>query len=398
MSRRRALLLSAAVLPLATPALARERRPATAARPAAPTGTPASTPLGPFDTIARQALIIDAETDAVLLEKHADERMAPSSMLKLMTLYIIFDMLKRGRLQLKQELPISERAWKMQGSKMFVQIGTQVPVEALLRGVIVQSGNDATVALAEGVAGSEAQFVELMTAKARELGLKDSTFRNSTGWPDPEQRMSSRDLAKLARRLIIDFPEYYPLFNERSFTWNGITQENRNTILTRVPGGDGLKTGHTEEAGFGIVASAKRGNRRLIMVVNGLPSMKARGEEGERLLEWGFREFDNITLFKAGEVIEEVPVYLGTRPGVPLVGGRDVIVTVPRNWQETMQAKLRYKAPIPAPVLKGQELGRLEISGRGVPNLSLPLLAGADVEKRGMLGRIPAVIGGFLGS
>jgi len=398
MSRRRALLLSAAVLPLATPALARERRPATAARPAAPTGTPASTPLGPFDTIARQALIIDAETDAVLLEKHADERMAPSSMLKLMTLYIIFDMLKRGRLQLKQELPISERAWKMQGSKMFVQIGTQVPVEALLRGVIVQSGNDATVALAEGVAGSEAQFVELMTAKARELGLKDSTFRNSTGWPDPEQRMSSRDLAKLARRLIIDFPEYYPMFNERSFTWNGITQENRNTLLTRVPGGDGLKTGHTEEAGFGIVASAKRGNRRLIMVVNGLPSMKARGEEGERLLEWGFREFDNITLFKAGEVIEEVPVYLGTRPRVPLVGGRDVIVTVPRNWQETMQAKLRYKAPIPAPVLKGQELGRLEISGRGVPNLSLPLLAGADVEKRGMLGRIPAVIGGFLGS
>ncbi len=398
MSRRRALLLSAAVLPLATPALARERRPAAAARPAAPTGTPASTPLGPFDTIARQALIIDAETDAVLLEKHADERMAPSSMLKLMTLYIIFDMLKRGRLQLKQELPISERAWKMQGSKMFVQIGTQVPVEALLRGVIVQSGNDATVALAEGVAGSEAQFVELMAAKARELGMKDSTFRNATGWPDPEQRMSSRDLAKLARRLIIDFPEYYPMFNERSFTWNGITQENRNTILTRVPGGDGLKTGHTEEAGFGVVASAKRGNRRLIMVVNGLPSMKARGEEGERLLEWGFREFDNITLFKAGEVIEEVPVYLGTRPGVPLVGGRDVIVTVPRNWQETMQAKLRYKAPIPAPVLKGQELGRLEISGRGVPNLSLPLLAGADVEKRGMLGRIPAVIGGFLGS
>ena len=398
MSRRRALLLSAAVLPLATPALARERRPAAAARPAAPTGTPASTPLGPFDTIARQALIIDAETDAVLLEKHADERMAPSSMLKLMTLYIIFDMLKRGRLQLKQELPISERAWKMQGSKMFVQIGTQVPVEALLRGVIVQSGNDATVALAEGVAGSEAQFVELMAAKARELGMKDSTFRNATGWPDPEQRMSSRDLAKLARRLIIDFPEYYPMFNERSFTWNGITQENRNTMLTRVPGGDGLKTGHTEEAGFGVVASAKRGNRRLIMVVNGLPSMKARGEEGERLLEWGFREFDNITLFKAGEVIEEVPVYLGTRPGVPLVGGRDVIVTVPRNWQETMQAKLRYKAPIPAPVLKGQELGRLEISGRGVPNLSLPLLAGADVEKRGMLGRIPAVIGGFLGS
>ena len=398
MSRRRALLLAAPTLPLAPAARAQQRRQNAAPRPAGPAPSPASTPLGPFDTIARQALIIDAETDAVLLEKHADERMPPSSMLKLMTLYIAFDMLKKGRLKLNQELPISERAWKMQGSKMFVQIGNQVPVEALLRGVIVQSGNDATVALAEGIAGSEAQFVELMTAKARELGLKDSSFRNATGWPDPEQRMSSRDLARLARRLILDFPEYYHYFAERSFTWNNIAQENRNTALTRVPGADGLKTGHTEEGGFGLVASAKRGNRRLIMVLNGLPSMKARAEESERLLEWGFREFDNITLFKAGEVIEEVPVYLGTRPAVPLVGGRDVVVTVPRSWQDTMQAKLRYQAPIAAPVLKGQELGRLEVSGRGVPNLSLPLLAGADVEKRGLLGRIPAVIGGFLGS
>jgi len=398
MSRRRALLLAATTLPLAPAAWAQQRRQNTTPRPAGPAPSSASTPLGPFDTIARQALIIDAETDAVLLEKHADERMPPSSMLKLMTLYIVFDMLKKGRLKLNQELPISERAWKMGGSKMFVQIGNQVPVEALLRGVVVQSGNDATVALAEGIAGSEAQFVELMTAKARELGLKDSSFRNATGWPDPEQRMSSRDLARLARRLILDFPEYYHYFAERSFTWNNIAQENRNTALTRVPGADGLKTGHTEEGGFGLVASAKRGNRRLIMVLNGLPSMKARAEESERLLEWGFREFDNITLFKAGEVIEEVPVYLGTRPAVPLVGGRDVVVTVPRSWQDTMQAKLRYQAPIAAPVLKGQELGRLEVSGRGVPNLSLPLLAGADVEKRGLLGRIPAVIGGFLGS
>jgi D-alanyl-D-alanine carboxypeptidase (penicillin-binding protein 5/6) len=398
MSRRRALLLAATTLPLAPAAWAQQRRQNTTPRPAGPAPSSASTPLGPFDTIARQALIIDAETDAVLLEKHADERMPPSSMLKLMTLYIVFDMLKKGRLKLNQELPISERAWKMGGSKMFVQIGNQVPVEALLRGVVVQSGNDATVALAEGIAGSEAQFVELMTAKARELGLKDSSFRNATGWPDPEQRMSSRDLARLARRLILDFPEYYHYFAERSFTWNNIAQENRNTALTRVPGADGLKTGHTEEGGFGLVASAKRGNRRLIMVLNGLPSMKARAEESERLLEWGFREFDNITLFKAGEVIEEVPVYLGTRPAVPLVGGRDMVVTVPRSWQDTMQAKLRYRAPIAAPVLKGQELGRLEVSGRGVPNLSLPLLAGADVEKRGLLGRIPAVIGGFLGS
>jgi D-alanyl-D-alanine carboxypeptidase (penicillin-binding protein 5/6) len=315
-----------------------------------------------------------------------------------MTMYVVFDMLKKGRLQLKQELPVSERAWKMGGSKMFVQVGTQVPVEALMRGVIVQSGNDACIVLAEGISGSEAQFAELMNAKAREIGLRDSTFRNSTGWPDPEQRVTARDLARLSKRVIADFPEYYPLYNERSFTWNNINQENRNPTLARVPGADGLKTGHTEEAGFGLAASAKRGNRRLILVFNGLPSMKARAEESERLLEWGFREFDNVTLFRAGDVIEEVPVYLGTKRTVPLVGGRDVVVTVPRSWQNRMQARLRYEAPIPAPVLKGQELGKLEVSGQGVPSLSLPLLAGADVEKLGMISRIPAVLGGFFGS
>jgi len=404
MPRRRDLILTAAAATAATsvstPGLAQQQPRRNAPRPvgAPPAASPASTPIGPFDTIARQALIIDADTDAVLLEKNPDERMPPSSMSKLMTMYVVFDMLKKGRLQLKQELPVSERAWKMGGSKMFVQVGTQVPVEALMRGVIVQSGNDACIVLAEGISGSEAQFAELMNAKAREIGLRDSTFRNSTGWPDPEQRVTARDLARLSKRVIADFPEYYPLYNERSFTWNNINQENRNPTLARVPGADGLKTGHTEEAGFGLAASAKRGNRRLILVFNGLPSMKARAEESERLLEWGFREFDNVTLFRAGDVIEEVPVYLGTKRTVPLVGGRDVVVTVPRSWQNRMQARLRYEAPIPAPVLKGQELGKLEVSGQGVPSLSLPLLAGADVEKLGMISRIPAVLGGFFGS
>jgi D-alanyl-D-alanine carboxypeptidase (penicillin-binding protein 5/6) len=361
--------------------------------PAAPPGTPASTPLGPVDTIARQALIVDADTGAVLLEKSADERMPPSSMSKLMTMYVVFDLLKQGRLRMDQELPVSERAWRMGGSKMFVGIGNSVKVEDLIRGVIVQSGNDACIVLAEGISGSETQFAELMNDYGRRLGLTDSTFRNATGWPDPEHRMTCRDLALLARHIINDHPEHYRIYAERSFRWNDINQENRNPLLGRVAGADGLKTGHTEEAGYGLTGSAKRGDRRLILVVNGLPSMAARREETERLMEWGFREFENVALFRASDTIEEAPVYLGEQLKVPLVGGRDVVLTLPRQWRRNLQVKLRYDSPIPAPVAKGQELGRLEVSGAGVPPMTVPLLAGADVGRLGLIPRIPAVIG-----
>lgn len=405
-SRRRLLAVPAAVAGLmaageggtalaqqARPPQGGGARPAAPRAPAGPAPTPAQTPLGPFDTVARQALVIDFDTEAVLLEKNADERMPPSSMSKLMTMYMVFDQLKQGRLKLDQELPVSERAWRMAGSKMFVQVGTQVKVEDLMRGVIVQSGNDACVVFAEAIGGSEQQFAEMMNAKAREIGLTASNFRNSTGWPDPEHRMTCRDLARLAKRIVHDFPEYYRYYNERSFTYNNISQDNRNPTLARVPGSDGLKTGHTEEAGYGLTASAKRGDRRLILVFNGLPSMRARAEESERLLEWGFREFENVVLFRAADVVEQVPVYLGERRTVPLVGGRDVIVTLPKAWRNRMQVRLRYEAPIPAPVLRGQELGRLEVAGQGVPQLSVPLLAGADVERLGIVPRIPAVLG-----
>ncbi len=393
-----ALAAAGAMLPL--PALAQQGRPAQGGgraggqRPAAgPASAPAQTPLGPFDTVARQALVVDFDTDATLLEKNADERMPPSSMSKLMTMYMVFDGLKQGRLKLDQELPVSERAWRMGGSKMFVQIGSQVKVEDLMRGVIVQSGNDACVVFAEAIGGSEQQFAEMMNAKAREIGLTNSTFRNSTGWPDPEHRTTCRDLARLAKRIVLDFPDYYRFYNERSFAYNNISQDNRNPALSRVPGADGLKTGHTEEAGFGLTASAKRGERRLILVFNGLPTMRARAEESERLLEWGFREFENVALFRAADVVEQAPVYLGERRTVPLVGGRDVVVTLPRAWRNRMQVRLRYEAPIPAPVTRGQELGRIEVSGQGVPQISVPLLAGADVERLGIVPRIPAVIG-----
>jgi D-alanyl-D-alanine carboxypeptidase (penicillin-binding protein 5/6) len=350
------------------------------------------------DTLSRQAILVDFETGAVLLEKNPDERMPPSSMSKLMTMYVVFDMIRQGRLRLDQLLPVSERAWRMGGSKMFVQIGAQVSVENLARGVIVQSGNDACIVLAEAISGSEQQFAELMNEYGRRIGLRASTFRNSTGWPDPEQRMTARDLSILSRRIIADFPDHYRYYSERSFRWNDITQENRNPTLARVAGADGLKTGHTEEAGFGLTASAVRGGRRLILAVNGLPSMRARAEESERLLEWGFREFDNVVLFRAAETVEEVPVWLGERGTVPLVAGRDLVLTLPRQWRRNLQARVRYEAPVPAPVSKGQELGRLVVSGQGVPEMEVPLIAGADVDRLGLIPRIPAVIGRWFGS
>jgi D-alanyl-D-alanine carboxypeptidase (penicillin-binding protein 5/6) len=318
-------------------------------------------------------------------------------MSKLMTMYQVFDLIRKGRLRMDQQLPVSEVAWRTGGSKMFLELNGSVSVENLARGVIVQSGNDACVVLAEGIAGSERAFSEMMNATAREIGLTSSTFRNATGWPDPEHRMSPRDLSILARRLIQDFPDLYRMYAERSFRWNNITQENRNPVLGRVSGADGLKTGHTEEAGYGLTASAKRGERRLILVVNGLGSMRARAEEAERLLEWGFREFENVVLFRAADTIEEVPVHLGERRTVPLVGGRDVVATLPRGWRQSLQARLRYDAPVAAPVVRGQELGQLEVSGRGVPAMTLPLFAGGDVERQGLVARIPSVLGRLVG-
>jgi D-alanyl-D-alanine carboxypeptidase (penicillin-binding protein 5/6) len=399
---RRTMIGAATGLGLAAPALAQNRPPAQPqrpqpARPAPPPSTPAQSPIGPVDTIARSVLLVDFETGATLLNKQADERMPPASMSKLMTMYAVFDQVKSGRLRMDQSLTVSEAAWRMGGSKMFLERGSTATVEELSRGVIIQSGNDACVVLAEHISGSERAFADMITSLGRQIGLTSSTFRNATGWPDPEHRMTARDLATLARRIIVDHPEFYRFYSERSFRWNNITQENRNPLLGRVAGADGLKTGHTEEAGFGLTASVKRGERRLILVVGGLPTMRARGEEAERLMEWGFREFDNVVLFRAADTIEEVPVHLGERRTVPLIGGREVVATVPRGWRDSLQARIRYEAPVPAPVVKGQELGRLEISGRGVPPMTLPLYAGADVERLGLMARIPAVISRMIG-
>jgi serine-type D-Ala-D-Ala carboxypeptidase (penicillin-binding protein 5/6) len=400
LTRRQALLASAIFAAAALPAIAQPRhatqqKSAHGVRKDAPIGSPADTPLGPVDTAARWAFVQDFATGAALLEKNADDEMPPSSMTKLMTIYLVYERLKQGKLRLDDELLVSEHAWKMGGSKMFVQVGTQVRVEDLIRGVIVQSGNDACVVFAEAISGSEEQFAELMNAKAKELELTNSHFKNSTGWPDPEQHMSCRDIATLARRIIHDFPEYYHYDSEKTFKYNNIEQGNRNPLVQKGTA-DGLKTGHTEAGGYGLVASTRRGDRRVILVLNGLESMHQRAEEAERLMDWAFANFEDVTLFAAGDVIERVPVWLGTRPTVPLVGGRDLVVTMPRNWRNKASVKVSYDTPIQAPVAKGAALGKLVVAGQGVPGMEVPLLAGEDVGKLGLPGRAMAVLSHYV--
>nr|WP_294508453.1 D-alanyl-D-alanine carboxypeptidase family protein [uncultured Rhodopila sp.] len=404
MLTRRLSLLSTAAALTAGQALAAEKRPPTAThagpqgrktKEAAPTGTPAETTLGPVDTTARWAFIQDFDTGATLLDKNADDEMPPSSMTKLMTMYIVYDRLKQGRLKLEDELPVTEKAWRTQGSKMFVQVGSQVKVEDLIRGVIVQSGNDAAIVLAEAIAGSEEQFAELMNKTAAQLGLTHSNFKNCTGWPDPDQRMSARDIATLAGRIIRDFPEYYHYDAEKSFRYNGIDQGNRNPMVQKGTA-DGLKTGHTEAGGYGLVASSKRNGRRVIVVLNGMASMHERAEESERLMDWAFFNYEDVTLYTAGDVIEKVPVWLGTERSVPLVAGRDLIVTMPRNWRQKASVKISYDTPLKAPIAKGDTLGKLEVTGQGVPNFSVPLLAVDDVPRLGLPGRAMAVLSKYV--
>jgi D-alanyl-D-alanine carboxypeptidase (penicillin-binding protein 5/6) len=277
----------------------------------------------------------------------------------------------------------------MGGSKMFVEIGSEVRVEDLLRGVIVQSGNDACIVLAEGLAGSEEAFADLMTKRAGEIGMRESSFANSTGWPDPNQRMSARDLAHLASLIIRGFPEYYGYFAEKEFVWSEIRQGNRNPLLYKNIGADGLKTGHTEEAGYGLTASAVQDGRRLIVVLTGLESVKERSSEAAKLLTWGFRQFDNYALFKEGEEVDEAPVWLGELPSVPLVAKEDVVVTLGRDARRDMKVTLTYDGPIPSPVSAGDQIAQLTITAPGMDKPRVvPLLAGADVPRLGPFGRI----------
>ena len=268
--------------------------------------------------------MIDPQTSTVLLFKDADKPMHPSSMAKMMTIYIAFEEINAGRLKLDTRFRVSERARNMGGSRMFVELGSEVSVEDLIKGMIVLSGNDACVVIAEGMSGTEDSFAERMTAKARELGMTGTVFKNASGWPADGQWTTARDLAVLSWRTIEDFPKLYRYYSEMNWTYNNIKQDNRNRLLKTVPGTDGLKTGHTEEGGYGQATSAVRDGRRLILVVNGLTSMAERAQETARLVEWGFRESTNTTVFRAGDTVVEAPVWLGSQDKVPLVVGKPV--------------------------------------------------------------------------
>lgn len=344
-------------------------------------------------TEAKEAIMIEASTGAVLFEHDADAQMPPSSMSKLMTIYLTFERLRDGNILLDDKFEVSEpvwRKWRLQGSTMFLKAGQKVTVSDLLHGVIVQSGNDACAVLAEGIAGSEEAFVELANEKAREMGLTNSHFANVNGWPDPQHYMSARDLATLAQRIITEFPEYYPLFKIKKFTFNDISQTNRNPILYSMPSADGLKTGHTEKGGYGVVASAVQKGRRLILVLNGLKSNRARARESERLLNHGFRDFSVYPLFKAGDTVDSANVWLGKSGKLPLVVTKDVILSISRQDRRRMKVKIVYTGPIPAPIVKGQPVATLEITARDMDPLSIPLVAGKDIPKLGGVSRLKA--------
>jgi D-alanyl-D-alanine carboxypeptidase (penicillin-binding protein 5/6) len=348
-----------------------------------------------IETQARHALIIEVETGTVLLDKLADAHMPPASMSKIMTAYIVFDMLKQGRASLEDELPVSERAWRLQGSKMFVPIGGRIKIDDLLKGVIIQSGNDACLVLAEGLAGSEEAFVALMNQKAKDIGLQDSHFANVDGLPNPDHWMTARDLATLSIRTIKDFPEYYHYYSQMEYEFNNIKQGNRNPLLYKGGGADGLKTGHTDEAGYSLTASVKRDDRRIVLVMGGLPTMKARAQESERLIEWAFHEFNNYKLFSVGDKVEDAEAWLGAEPKVPLTVSRDLIVTLPRKARKDMKVTVEYDRPIPAPISQGQTVGKVVVTAPDLPPAEVPLVAAANVERMDTIGRI-ATLAGYL--
>ena len=340
-----------------------------------------------FETPARAAWIYDQTTDTVLFEKNADEPLPPASMSKLMTLYMAFEAIAEGDLAIDEELPVSAHAASFGGSTMFLQAGDRVTVEDLLRGVIVLSGNDASVVLAEGLGGAEPVFANLMTQRAREMGMANSTFANSSGWPHPDHRMSMRDLGILADRLIVDFPTFYPLFAEEEFLYDPDipgNSQNRNPVLGLGIGADGLKTGHTEEAGYGLVGSAKQGDRRVIFVFTGLDSAAQRREEAERMVNWAFRQFSARALGEAGTQIAEARVWMGDAAQVGLVLPEDLSVLTPSFALSEISAEAVFDSPVQAPISAGQELGELVITRGELPEMRVPLVADRDVGEGGI--------------
>ena len=349
-----------------------------------------------FSTTARTAFVIDNTTGDVLLSKDIDRPIPPASMSKLMTLFMVFESLEEGKIKMDDTFRVSRKAWAKGGSKMFVREGANVTIKNLIKGVIIQSGNDACIVLAEGIAGTEENFAELMTIRAKEIGLTNSNFKNSTGWPDPEHYMTSKDLVTIANKIREKYPSYYKIFDDLEFTWDGISQKNRNPLLSMNLGADGLKTGYTEEAGYGLIASAKQNGRRITFVITGLKSIGQRAREAKGITTWAFKKFKLKTFFKKSSTILEAPVWRGEKETVKISAGNDVQILLANDLKEKVKMHVVLKEPLIAPLKKGQKIkGHLVLETTPLIKTStekeqifFPIEVSEDLDRGGLANKI----------
>ena len=344
-----------------------------------------------IESIAKTALLIDLSTSEVLLDKNSEERTYPSSMTKIMTALMAFEKIKDGTLSMDQEFLISKKAWKMGGSKMFIEVDKKVKVSDLLLGVVVQSGNDASIAIAEGISGSEETFAIEMNNLAKRIGLTNTNFVNSSGWPNDNHYTTAKDLAKIAEYTLNEHPELYEMYAITEFTYSGIKQDNRNPLLYSFDGADGFKTGHTQAAGYGLVGSAKRGDRRLLLVLNGLETSRSRAQESLRLMDWGFNNFQLVDFYKQGEIVIEASTWLGKQEKVKLSSQQDISISIPKTHLSDMKVEVLVEEPIPTPISINDQVGLVQISYAD-KKLQYPLLASENIEQKGFFSRITSAL------
>jgi len=340
-----------------------------------------------MQTKAKQAYIIDFETKQVLMDKQSDTKMPTSSMSKVMTAIMVFDAIKNGNITMETTFNVSQKASQKGGSKMFIAEGTNVAVSDLLHGIIIQSGNDATIAVAEGLSGSEDNFAEVMTARANEIGMKNSNFVNASGWPDPDHYSTAQDLTIMSEYLIKNYPEYYALYGEKEFEYSGIKQANRNPLLSRNPNADGIKTGHTEIAGYGLIGSAKKDDRRVIMVLNGMESQAERAAESQRLMAWALDSFKNKQIISKGQIVAQADVALGKKEIISLTAAEDVLATIKKSADKKYKINAGFKSPLIAPINQGDVVGAILIEIPDQNDIKIPLIAAENVEQAGFFKR-----------
>jgi len=350
-----------------------------------------SKPLFAIDSIAETALVMDISTGEILLDKNSNMRTYPSSMTKIMTVLVAFEKIKNGSLSLDQEFLVSKKAWKMGGSKMFIEVDKRVKVFDLLLGIVVQSGNDASIALAEGISGTEETFAIEMNNLAKKIGLTDTNFVNSSGWPNDNHYTTAKDLALLAKYTVENHPELYQMYELNEFTYNGIKQDNRNPLLLTFDGADGFKTGYTEAAGYGIVGSAERGGRRLIIVLNGLESSRSRAQESLRLMDWGFNNFELVNFFKKDELVFQANTWLGKKEKVDLVAIEDIKVSIPKAQLSSANVDVLIEEPIQTPINKGDIIANIQVSYAD-KKVIFPLAASERIEQKGFFSRITSAL------